>query len=152
MDYIKNYYNLPFLKSGMKLEMDGKKCTAVKEKNGHLQVKFENGSEGPIHPTWETVYLDESGNVIKDFRKKKKSEKVSSSDQGMQASNYFLDEASSDDYAIQAVKHDFDNASDRFSGFGSEDGGSFGGGGASGDWDSGSSDSSSSDSSDSYSE
>jgi hypothetical protein len=71
MDYIKNYYDLPFLKPGMKLEMDGKKCTALKEKNGHLQVKFENGSEGPIHPTWETVYFDDKGKILKDFREPK---------------------------------------------------------------------------------
>lgn len=148
MDYIKNYYNLPFLKPGTKLEMDGKKCTAVKEKNGHLQVKFENGSEGPIHPAWETVYFDENGSILKDFRKKKT---ITSAFAQHYAQEESINGSSTDDYfSREAVQQDFDNSSDRFSGFGSEDGGSFGGGGASGDWDSGSSDSSSSDNS--YSE
>lgn len=152
MDYIKSYYDLPFLKPGTKLEMDGKKCKAVKEKNGRLQVKFENGSEGPIHPTWETVYFDENGNILKDFRKKKT---VQSSSGHAFSTTYAQSESMSGsdtdgNFARDAARYDFDNASERFSGFGSEDGGSFGGGGASGDWNSGSSDSSSSDNS--YSE
>lgn len=147
MHYIKSYYQLPFLKPGIKLEIDGKKCTAVKEKNGHLQVKFENGSEGPIHPTWETVYFDENGKILKDFRKKKT---VQSTSGHAFSTTYAQSESmgvsdNDDNFAREAARHDFYNASERFSGFGSEDGG-----GASSGWDPGSSDSSSSDNS--YSE
>lgn len=141
MDYIKSYYDLPFLKPGMKLEIAGKKCTAVKEKNGSLRVKFENGSEGPIHPTWETVYFDDKGNIIKDFRKKKSiSSSFADHYKETEPKESFPDNTPFED---QAVDDYLKNNIEHFSGFGHEDGGSFGGGGASGDWGSRESDSSS---------
>ena len=71
MDYIKQHYDLPFLLSGMRIEVDGKMGTIEKEKNAHLLVKFDSGSSAPVHPTWETAYFDQDLKILKDFRKPK---------------------------------------------------------------------------------
>ncbi|WP_336689401.1 MULTISPECIES: hypothetical protein [unclassified Chryseobacterium] len=73
MDYIKQHYQLPFLEKGMKVEADGKFGKITREKNGYIEILFESGKKGLAHPTWEMVYYDEAGNVIKDFRKLKTS-------------------------------------------------------------------------------
>ncbi|PWN67619.1 hypothetical protein [Chryseobacterium oncorhynchi] len=71
MEYIKQYYDLPFLSKGMKVEADGKSGKINKEKNGYLEILFDNGIKALAHPTWEIVYYNEKGEIIKDFRKPK---------------------------------------------------------------------------------
>ncbi len=148
MDYIKQYYDLPFLEKGMKVEADGKSGKINREKNGYLEIKFDSGLIALAHPTWEMVYYNEKGEIIKDFRKRKStanfqefSRTSSSNEEFNTGASFFMASV------VDAGQEFSQNVDDHFSGFGSEDGGSFGPGGASGSWDSGSSDYSSSDSS-----
>jgi hypothetical protein len=71
MDYIKHHYDLPFLEKGMKVEADGKPGNINREKNGYLEIKFDSGMKALAHPTWEIVYFDGEGSIIKDFRRNK---------------------------------------------------------------------------------
>lgn len=142
MDYIKHYYQLPFLKEGMRVEADGMPGTINREKNGYIEVKFDSGNTALAHPTWEIVYFDEKGEIIKDFRRSKSVVEQAKTSSAQEEKTFI-------DAIINAQGNESSNmnTNDDFFGFGSEDCGSFGGGGASGSWDSGSSDSSSSDSS-----
>lgn len=71
MEYIKQHYDLPFLTKGMKVEADGKSGKINREKGGYLEILFKDGNTGLAHPTWEIVYYNEKGEIIKDFRKAK---------------------------------------------------------------------------------
>ena len=72
LDYVKTYRNMPWIKRGMKVVVDGKEGhVACGCNGGNIAVKFPNQKwTAKCHPQWETVYYDKSGNVIADYRKK----------------------------------------------------------------------------------
>lgn len=71
--YIKERRNMPFLKRGMSVEVNGQKGKVTSgNRSGNINVRFEgiNFSKN-CHPKWETCYFDKDGNVIADYREKK---------------------------------------------------------------------------------
>lgn len=69
MEYIKEAYNLPFLKKGLSILFRGRKGKVVGTHSSYIKVKFENGEIGCLHPTWEIAYF-EADKLLKDYRKK----------------------------------------------------------------------------------
>lgn len=64
---------IPFAKKGMRVEVAGKPGL-IKNFNirANLDVLFDGEKEvSNCHPTWEIVYFDKSGKIIKDFRGEK---------------------------------------------------------------------------------
>jgi hypothetical protein len=71
-DQVKNNYNLPFIKIGINVVVNGKQGKISGVSNSGLKAKLiENNKEISFHPTWETAYFDDDMNTIKDFRSKK---------------------------------------------------------------------------------
>jgi hypothetical protein len=70
LDYVKQYYKMPFVQRGMVVEASGKRGKITAGDGGYIRVRYE-GERTSIrrHPQWEMVYFDESGNIIKDYRK-----------------------------------------------------------------------------------
>jgi hypothetical protein len=73
LENVKKWRNMPWLKFGMAVEVNGKtgKVTgATTSLNVH--VKFTNPEHhafnGNCHPFWETRYFDKDGKVIADYR------------------------------------------------------------------------------------
>lgn len=72
--YVKERRNMPFLKRGMAVEVDGKNgIVTAGNSSGNINVRFE-GMKFSVncHPKWETRYFDKEGNVIADYREKLK--------------------------------------------------------------------------------
>lgn len=67
MDYIKEYYDLPFLKKGIQVIFKNKTGVVIGTHAGYLKVKFEAGENSILHPTWNIAYLL-NGEIVKDFR------------------------------------------------------------------------------------
>ena len=71
------YRGVPFVKAGMAVIVDGASGVIVGcNSSANWDVLFDEGTRFPClvlncHPTWEIAYLDESGDVIRDFRKQK---------------------------------------------------------------------------------
>lgn len=68
--YIKERRNMPFIKRGMRVEVDGRmgKVTSGNH-SGNINVLFDDLKYTVnCHPKWMTRYFDESGNVLADFR------------------------------------------------------------------------------------
>jgi hypothetical protein len=69
-DYVKEAYRLPFLKAGMRVEINGKPGVVVGRSNSGLTAKMDDrGKELAFHPTWETVYYGEDMSIVADFRR-----------------------------------------------------------------------------------
>lgn len=68
--YVKERRNMPFIKRGMSVEVDGQmgKVTSGNH-SGNINVLFVD-TKYPVncHPQWETRYFDKDGNVIADYR------------------------------------------------------------------------------------
>lgn len=65
LEYIRNYYKVP-AKRGGRIRFDyyveqGKQGdgTIIGTSGPHLQVRFDDGHEAPLHPTWKVIYLEE---------------------------------------------------------------------------------------------
>ena len=69
LQYVKEYRNMPFIKRGMRIEVDGQmgKVTSGNS-SGNINVLFD-GEKYPCncHPKWETRYFDKTGQVIVDY-------------------------------------------------------------------------------------
>jgi len=74
-DYIKEYYDLPFIRKGIAvINFDGVHGTITGTNGSNIKVKFKDKRHnGFYNPTWEIAYLDEKGNILKDFRNETKS-------------------------------------------------------------------------------
>lgn len=67
MDYIKEAYNLPFLKKGLPVELDGKKGIVHSARGPHVMVKFEGDKfPKPCHPTWNMKYFTPDMETLND--------------------------------------------------------------------------------------
>ena len=69
LEYIRTRRNLPFVKRGMRVCVDGQwgRITGGNG-SGNLNVRFggENFSQN-VHPWWHIQYFDKNGNLIKEF-------------------------------------------------------------------------------------
>lgn len=73
LQYIQNFYNMPWLREGLTvIDYNGKSGPITGFSGPYVQVQFP-GYEGPanLHPTWETTYQDEQGNTVADYKKVK---------------------------------------------------------------------------------
>ena len=68
MDYIKETYNLPFLKKGLSVLFGDEKGKVVGTHAAYIKVKFESGKTECLHPTWNIAYLDKNNELLADFR------------------------------------------------------------------------------------
>lgn len=70
LTYVKERRNMPFIKRGMSVEVDGQigKVTSGNY-SGNINVLFD-GTKSSVncHPKWETRYFDKKGNVVADYR------------------------------------------------------------------------------------
>ncbi|MCG7655917.1 hypothetical protein [Wielerella bovis] len=68
MDYIKEYYDLPFLIKGIRIILgNGQTGEVIGTHNAYLKIKFDDKTKGCVHPTSDIAYF--LGDVIiKDFR------------------------------------------------------------------------------------
>jgi len=70
---VKTQRGLPFLKRGMKVELNysGKTKSGVitgGNTSGNINVRFEgNNYSENVHPRWAIKYFDKMGNVIAEF-------------------------------------------------------------------------------------
>lgn len=67
---VKIMRGMPFLKRGMRVEVDGK-MGVVTSGNRSLNINVRLDGEkhsGNCHPKWQTRYFDKKGNVIADYR------------------------------------------------------------------------------------
>ncbi len=67
MDYIRETYDLPFLRKGIHVIFQGKTGVVTGTHAAHLKVKLENGDKICLHPTWNIAYCID-GEIVKDFR------------------------------------------------------------------------------------
>lgn len=71
LERVKQARGIPFAKLGMRLTVDGKSGVIVGANcSGNLDVIFD-GTDYPMncHPWWRVTYFDESGNILKEYRK-----------------------------------------------------------------------------------
>lgn len=72
LDRVKEFRDLPFLKPGMRMSVMGYPgyiCGGNRALN--LQVMLDESRHSVnVHPTWDTVYYDESGAIVADYCKK----------------------------------------------------------------------------------
>ncbi|WP_201785154.1 MULTISPECIES: hypothetical protein [Bacillaceae] len=60
---------MPFLKRGMRVEVDGKMgVVTAGNRSLNINVRFDGEKySGNCHPKWRTRYFDKNGNVIADY-------------------------------------------------------------------------------------
>lgn len=70
-DYLKTYRGMPWIKRGMVVEVSGRRGVVTSGGSlGNVNVRFDGSKRiSNCHPHWETVYYDESGNIVADYRK-----------------------------------------------------------------------------------
>lgn len=63
---------LPFVRCGMKVEIDGSKAIITRKSGAYFRAYFlDHKCEGNFHPTWKTKYFDKDGKLIYDSEKEK---------------------------------------------------------------------------------
>ncbi|MFX3616112.1 MAG: hypothetical protein ACE3JK_01100 [Sporolactobacillus sp.] len=72
IENVRRKRNMPWLKCGMKVEVNGKLGTVTGGNESlNINVQFEkeeNKRSGNCHPKWKTRYFDNQGNMIADYR------------------------------------------------------------------------------------
>ena len=64
--------NMPFLRRGMRCNMDGKFGNVTSGDITWLRVRFDgNNFSSNVHPTWQMTYYAEDGSVVKDYKQAK---------------------------------------------------------------------------------
>jgi len=65
--------NMPWLERSMRVVVQGKEGrVSTSFGSGYLQIyTYEDQHLGLYHPTWETVYYNDQGEILADYRKKK---------------------------------------------------------------------------------
>jgi hypothetical protein len=72
LQYVKTYYQMPFLKRGLRVNMHGRWATVTCGDGKYIRARFDGQrTSRRIHATWETTYYDAEGNIIKDYKEKK---------------------------------------------------------------------------------
>lgn len=69
LDYVRTRRNLPFVKRGMRVEVDGKPGRITSgNRSGNLNIRFD-GEKYSVncHPWYKIKYFDKDGTLIKAF-------------------------------------------------------------------------------------
>ena len=56
LQYVRDYYGVP-AKRGGRVRFEGQHEATILSATHHLHVRFDDGCEGWLHPTWEVEYL-----------------------------------------------------------------------------------------------
>lgn len=65
----RQYRNMPFLKRGMRANMDGRGGTITSGDSTHLRMRFDGQKHSsPIHPWWQMTYYGHDGSIVKDYK------------------------------------------------------------------------------------
>jgi hypothetical protein len=70
-DYLKTspYRNMPWIKRGMRCNMDGKWGTVTAGDGASVRVCFDDKKRTvTCHPHWQMTYYDANGNIVKDYK------------------------------------------------------------------------------------
>lgn len=73
LDYIRKQRGLPFVKQGMKVELNylGKTKDGIitgANESGNLNVRFDGDKHSSnCHPRWAIKYIDQKGNTLAEF-------------------------------------------------------------------------------------
>ena len=72
LDYVRKHRGLPFVKLGMKVELNfsgkTKKGVITGANNGNLNIKMDGHKHSSnCHPCWAIKYFDDKGNVLAEF-------------------------------------------------------------------------------------
>ncbi len=68
MEYLRRTRNMPWLKRGMRCDMDGKPGT-VTGAGTYLHIRFDGQRHSVnCHPTWAMTFYDASGKVVADYK------------------------------------------------------------------------------------
>lgn len=65
LEYIQNQRGMPWVRAGMRIEVDGQPGVIKGGMAGNLAVLFDGEKKtSNAHPGWKTKYFDHRGNVI----------------------------------------------------------------------------------------
>jgi hypothetical protein len=70
-DYVKRCYEIPFIKRGMAVSVEGRTGVVTAPAGASIRVRFNGMKKSvPCHPTWKTIYCDNNGSILADFYEK----------------------------------------------------------------------------------
>ncbi|CAI8948083.1 hypothetical protein EMIT07CA2_550120 [Brevibacillus sp. IT-7CA2] len=69
LSYVKERRNMPFLKRGMRVQVDGLMgVVTAGNRSGNINVRFDGKKHSEnVHPWWRTKYFDKDGILIKEY-------------------------------------------------------------------------------------
>lgn len=63
--------NMPWIRKGMRCNMDGRDGTVTVGDGGYVRVRFDGEKHShPCHPHWMMTYYREDGSILKDYKEK----------------------------------------------------------------------------------
>lgn len=72
LQLVRDYRKMPFLKRGIRCNMDGRWGRVTSALGANLMVKFDGDIyPRPVHPIWEMTYYDEDMNIVAEYKEKK---------------------------------------------------------------------------------
>lgn len=64
--------NMPFLKRGMRADMDGRSGTITSGDSAHLRMRFDGEKRvSVVHPWWQMTYYAKDGSIVKNYKQEK---------------------------------------------------------------------------------
>lgn len=61
--------NMPFLKRGLRADMDGRGGVITSGDSAHLRMRFDGQSySSVVHPTWQMTYYAQDGSIVRDYK------------------------------------------------------------------------------------
>jgi hypothetical protein len=64
---------MPFLKRGMRADMDGKPGIITGGNSAHLRMRFDGQKHSSVvHPTWQMTFYRADGTIVADYKITKK--------------------------------------------------------------------------------
>lgn len=71
-DYVKRYYNLPFIKRGMRVRTDEGMGSITSGYGNYIRIRLDGKKRSDVyHPTWKLTYFDQDGKILADFREER---------------------------------------------------------------------------------
>lgn len=63
--------NMPFLRRGMRANMNGRDGAITGGNLAHLWMRFDGETRSVnVHPTWQMTFYDKNGRVVADYKKR----------------------------------------------------------------------------------
>jgi hypothetical protein len=69
LEHARQYRNMPFLKRGMRADMNGRSGVITGGDSCHLRMRFDGKKRSSvIHPYWQMTYYNSDGSIIQDYK------------------------------------------------------------------------------------